>query len=58
MKDRELKILAGKGKILRELALDPEWRRRLDPAETDAEVIRILEEFSKAKRVSFKEEEV
>jgi len=58
MKDKELKIFAGKGRVLRQLARDPEWSKKLDQAETDAEVINVLREFSKAKRHSFKEEEV
>jgi len=58
MKDKELKIFAAKGKVLRQLARDPEWSKKLDQAETDADVINVLREFSKAKRHSFREEEV
>ena len=58
MEDKELKIFAGKGKVLRQLARDPEWSKKLDQAETDVEVIDVLREFSKAKRHSFKEEKV
>ena len=58
MKDKELKIFAGKGKVLRQLARDPEWSKKLDQARTDAEIINVLREFSKAKRHSFKEEKV
>ena len=56
--DRSLKVMAGKGKVLKELVHDPTWRKRLDQAKTDAEVIRVLRELSKAKRYSFEENEV
>lgn len=58
MKDKELEIFAGKGRVLRQLARDPEWSKKLDQAKTDAEVINVLREFSKAERHSFKEEKV